>query len=201
MNKWPTILLLIGMASSQALGSSQQKGSKNSRFAWGSGLSWLARRDYGESHFFRLYPEVIAYLYQPLFDRFHVRWGGRLSYTEDNPEMPYSLAVEETDTSILASVSFLMDGLVIPSFGVFSGLIYRKVKLKTRSPVVQTHHQIGGTEILGLLGIQIGVGIPIEKGFFVVEPFLRASFTPRVSSLSTDQRGWAWFGLEGTLEF
>lgn len=120
-------------------------------------------------------PEVVGYGYLHLTDRFWMRPGMRLSYAWLQPAMAQSLKFNEYDFKTTAEMGIVWSAAVIPSLSVGMGAIYRSTSLESSAPI-ENHSSMGGKSILPVVHAQLGVGIPIEKGFIVVEPYIRKLF-------------------------
>jgi hypothetical protein len=154
------------------------------QLAAGGTLGLQVRKDYGEGEFKRLYPEllVFGYLATPL-PHFWLRTGLRLAYVTEQPEMPKGLRIEERDTIGAAEVGIVYDWYVMPTLSVGGGVARRKIELITQAPIEQKEG-ISATKNLVFWHSQIGLGLPIGKGFAVVEPFYRYEIYPDDSRIS-----------------
>lgn len=164
-------------------------------FAVGINTLWQVRRDYGENPFFRYTPELFAQTYFDLSSPVFLRPGLRISYAWEQPEMPQSLGVLETDFVACAEVGLVYDWFIVPSFTFGTGINFRTTKLSVKAPIDADSDKISGSERLMLTYAQIGIGIPIENGRVLIEPMLR------FQRLELDDRSWLSFGVETSAGF
>jgi len=169
-------------------------------FSIGFGTSWFNRKDYGSSTYNRFYPEIILYSYSHIKDNFYMRWGMRVSYSQDDPEFSNGIQIREKDFMLLSHTSLLYDGVVIPSFGFIAGIQHKKIELRSSSMIETQSSKISGHEWISVIGGQVGLGIPINQGVIVLEPYLRGTVQPSVMKFSSDNRGWFWFGVDMTFQ-
>lgn len=164
---------------------------------YGVGLNtqWQVRRDYGENPFYRYTPELFVHTYFDLNSPLFLRPGVRLSYAWEQPEMPQSLRIEETDFVATAEVGLVYEWYVVPSLTLGMGVDFRTTKLRIEAPIDVDSDKISGSERLMLGYAQIGVGIPIEQGLFLIEPMVR------FQRLELDDRSWLSFGVETSVGF
>ena len=178
-----------------ASGISLPSGSANPRFALGFGLGWTNRADYGKGTFTRFAPEILAQTYTQRIDQnFYARPGLRLSYAWLQPEMPSAVRIEETDFAIAPEIGFLYDWYVVPALTFGAGANLRTLKIKTKSPVVEADAKLSRRETLYFGYVQAAVGLPLLKGFLVVEPYFRYNFYRR------DSRIKYGYGVDTTFE-
>jgi hypothetical protein len=135
-------------------------------------------------------PEAFAHTYVSLGSRLVLRPGARLGARGlIQPEMPEGLRVTERDFTAHAEAAITFDGTVVPSLSVMGGLDVRRVNVQGDGIDVASS-RIAHTEVLPYIAVQIGLGLPIAKGKWLVEPTIRREF------LYGDTRaGWR-FGLE-----
>jgi hypothetical protein len=69
---------------------------------------------------------------------------------------------------------------------------FRTIKLKTEAPVDTADDRISGKETLGFWSVQLGAGVPLVRGFLMMEPFAR------YWSINQDDRSHWSFGFETT---
>jgi hypothetical protein len=164
------------------------------QLAVGGSLGLQIRRDYGEGSFKRLYPEFVTlgYVSTPVSNLW-LRPGFRLAYVTEQPEMPQGLRLEERDLVTSLEAGFVYEWYVVPSFSAAGGLARRSLELKTSEPI-EIKDGIKSTENLLFCHFQVGVGIPLGKGFAVLEPFYRYNLYQK------DNRIGSQYGLEMTLQ-
>ncbi|MCA2959189.1 MAG: hypothetical protein IOD12_02995 [Silvanigrellales bacterium] len=163
--------------------------------ASGLGLGFQNRNEYGTGSFSRFHPEFVTYGYLGGFlGPVWLRPGLRVAYASEQPEMPQGLRVEERDLSFGGELGFVYDWYVVPSLALGGGVISRQVKLVTKGVISSSENDISKKETLPFLHLQAGVGIPLWKGFMVVEPLYRYSWVER------DARITYTYGLEMTFQ-
>lgn len=167
--------------------------SSETTLAAGGDLAWTSRNDYGARTYRRFMPEGIGYLYFPLVQSVYVRPGLRLAYVWDQPEMPQALRIEESDFMASAEAGFLWNWYVVPSLTFGYGYDFRTIKLKTSEPISMVDDRISGKETLNVMYGQMGVGVPVMSGLFLLEPFIR------YWDIKTDDRSHWTFGAEATV--
>ncbi len=135
-------------------------------------------------------PEVFAHTYLLIGDRLVLRPGARIGARGlVQPEMPAGLRVTERDFTTHAEVALTFDGTVVPSLAVMGGLDVRRIGVEGDGIDVSSSH-IAHTELMPYLAMQIGVGLPLAHGTWLVEPTIRREF------LLGDARVDWRFGLE-----
>jgi hypothetical protein len=164
------------------------------QLATGLGLGLQERKEYGSSTFSRYHPEWVAYGYLggpmgPLW----LRTGFRVAGLYEQPEMPQSARVEETDWSGAGELGVVWDSYLVPSLAVGGGLIRRKIEFVSRFPV-EGSHKLDRVEHLPFLYAQLGLGIPFFRGFVVVEPYYRKTW------VKADARTGDTLGAEMTFQ-
>jgi hypothetical protein len=133
--------------------------------------------DYGERDFARLTPELLYMTYLPFDAPYFLRPAARLSYAWLQQQMPQSVRIEERDLSISGELGLLYESIVIPSATLGLGVTRRAISFVYESPVVSADDKISTTEYLPLIFAQAGLGVPLLKGSFVVEPMVRYTYT------------------------
>lgn len=125
-------------------------------------------------------PELSAYGYFPLlpsfFPDFWLRSALRLGYNWSQPEMSDSLRVVENTFRSSVEVGLVYSWVLIPSISVGGGSLVRSVHLETQSPIVSSKMDSGRTDFYPFLQVQAGVGIPLNGGLFVLEPYARSQW-------------------------
>ena len=167
--------------------------------AWGAGVSlgFLRQRDFGEASRTAFTPELVLYRYLPLSKRWFLRPGVRLGYQGLlQVEMPESVRVEERALYGLLDVGILFDAMVVPSLSLGGGVTHRWIRLVTEGDAhTGEGDPLDRSEVLGMLYAQFGLGIPVERGRFLVEPYIRRQHT-----FSDDRSAWQ-FGFDATIGF
>ncbi len=135
-------------------------------------------------------PEAFAHAHVPLGSRLFLRPGVRLGGRGlVQPEMPAGLQITERDFTAGAEAAITYDGPVVPSLAVIGGLDVRRIGIAGDGIDVSASHT-AHTELLPYLAVQVGLGLPIAKGTWLVEPTIRREY------MFGDARvGWR-FGLE-----
>lgn len=135
-------------------------------------------------------PEIFAHTYVTLDHRFAIRPGIRLGGRGlTQPEMPVGVQITERDFTSHLEAALTFDGPVVPSLTVMGGLDVRRLGIAGNGVGVSMSHT-AGTELLPYVAVQIGVGLPIAHGTWLVEPTIRREF------LFGDTRASWRFGLE-----
>jgi hypothetical protein len=160
-------------------------------YAAGFNLIWSRRVDYGVRVFSRFEPEAAGFMYTELpVGNLWLRHGARLGYSHDQPQMPQSLRLEETDWKASIEEGLVYNWLLCPSLTAGVGYDWRTIKLKTSSPITTSDSRLNTTESFLWTYLQAGLGIPTMGGRFMIEP------VARYQHLVSDSRTkWA-FGLE-----
>jgi hypothetical protein len=163
-------------------------------FALGLSLAEELRADYGASTRAAFAPELLGLAYLPLPARqLYLRAGVRVGYDGlGQADMPREVKVVEHGLHELLELGLLFDWVVTPAISFGGGLTERSIKLDTRGSV----HGTGAfdhSELLGVLYGSLGLGIPIERGLIVLEPFVRLGHT------FSDDRALVRLGLDATL--
>lgn len=166
---------------------------KEWRYAGGMASMWSIRQDYGARTFKRFEPELVGFYYSQLTgSRLWLRHGARLGYSSDQPQMPQSARLEETDYKIAVEEALLVNGVVIPSLSFGAGYDWREVKPVKADPVLSADKRLNNKDQFAWYYAQIGLGVPALSGEYLLEPALRWQHLP------IDRRTrWA-FGFELT---
>jgi hypothetical protein len=97
--------------------------------------------------------------------------------------------ITERDLTGLVEAAVTFNGSVVPSLTVMAGLDVRRIGVAGDGVDVSMSH-VAATELLPYLAVQLGLGLPLAKGTWLVEPTIRREY------LLGDTRA-AWrFGLE-----
>ena len=135
-------------------------------------------------------PEAFVHTYVSLGSRLVLRPGARLGARGlVQPEMPEGLRVTERDFTAHAEAALTFDGTVVPSLSVMCGLDVRRINVMGDGIDVSSS-RIAHTELLPYLAVQLGLGLPLAHGKWLVEPTIRREFL-----LGDTRAGWR-FGLE-----
>jgi hypothetical protein len=136
-------------------------------------MAWSSRQQYGARSEFYFSPEAVLFGYFPVVGKWHGRVGVRGSYLWEQPDMPSSLRVEEKDFSALVDAGFVWSGIVVPSVSFGVGRIWRTTRLLVSEPIVSTNSAMNLDSQLDFWSVQVGLGLPVEPSFLLVEPFWR----------------------------
>ncbi len=118
-------------------------------------------------------PEAFVHTYVSLGSRLVLRPGARIGARGlIQPEMPEGLRITERDVTAHVEAAIVFDGTVEPSLTVMGGLDVRRVNVEGHQIDVSTSH-IAHTERLPYLAVQLGLGLPIAHGAWLVEPTIR----------------------------
>lgn len=164
------------------------------RYAAGVNFAWSIRRDYGARTFRRFEPEAVGYIYTELpWSSLWLRHGARLGFSNNQPQMPKSVRLEETDWKIAVEEGLIWNWYVAPSLAFGAGYDWRTIKLKTSEPVTSADSRLNSKESFLWSYAQAGIGLPALSGRFEFQP------TVRWQNLVNDTRtNWA-FGFEVTV--
>lgn len=174
---------------------SDPAGFSESSAAIGLSPQWIIRNDYAVGTFHHFSPELSAHFYLPLhISTLFLRSSARYAYSWSQPEMPKSLRLEERDLSFHLEESLLFDGPIIPSLGMGLGVIRRETSLITSAPIVEVDEDISTKTNLFSSYLHLGLGIPVDDGHWVIEPFFRGFYVP------SDRRILFAYGVELSLQ-
>jgi len=135
-------------------------------------------------------PEAFAQTYTSLGSKLFLRPGVRLGMRGIlQPDMPTALRITERDGTAVLDAAVTYDGAVVPSLSVMAGVDVRRINVEGDGIDVSMS-RIAHTEVLPYLAVQVGLGLPIAKGKWLVEPTIRREF------LYGDTRADWRFGLE-----
>jgi hypothetical protein len=135
-------------------------------------------------------PEAFVHTYVPLGSGLIVRPGARLGVRGVlQPEMPEGVRITERELTGLIEAAISYNGTVVPSLTVMSGIHVRRLGIEGDGVDVGMS-QASATELLPNLSVQLGVGLPLARGTWLVEPTIR-----RELLFGDSRAGWR-FGLE-----
>lgn len=167
--------------------------SKNWSFAAGLVSSWSVREDYGARSFKRFEPELVGFYYTKMpVSKFWLRHAARLGFSQDQPQMPQAVRIEESDYKLSLDESIVFNGVLTPSFGVGAGYNWRQIKGKRENPVVSIDDRLSQKMSFVWYYLQAGVGIPALEGQYLLEPIVRWQH------LKVDERTKLAYGFEVT---
>ena len=135
--------------------------------------AFQTRESTSEYSFAQFAPELVLHGYSQLDSEFWLRPSLRISYAWTQPQMPYSIQLREYDLKAVAEMGVVWSWVVMPSFSIGLGGIFRQTDRVTAPPLGDSESHVSKSSFLPLLQTQLGVGIPIEKGWIVIEPYVR----------------------------
>lgn len=184
------------LAKQESYGRTRSSEELQQRWAIGTNLAWVNRRDYGARDFRRFSPELVGYTYGelPWIDTFW-RAGTRLGYSNSQPEMPQAVRIEETDTIWTVEGGILRNWYVVPSLSWGVGYDFRTTRVKTQAPLDVVDDRLNRKERLLMWYVQGGLGFPLYHGTFMIEPIAR------YHTIEYDDRSHWLFGFEMTVGF
>jgi len=172
---------------------SQPIENKTWQFAVGLGSIWSVRHDYGARSFQRSEPEIIGFYYTMLPSaKLWLRHGARLGYSNDQPQMPQSVRMEESDIKLAVDESLVWSGVLAPAVSLGIGYDWREIKSKKLAPVLSRDDRLDTKQGFVWYYAQAGLGIPALAGEYMLEPVLRWQHLP------IDRRTTWAFGFEMT---
>lgn len=134
----------------------------------------FANRELSAQHSFSQFtPELVGYGYLPLQQDLWLRPGVRVGFAWNQPTMARSLRLNEYDFKTNAELGVVWSGPVVPSFSLGLGGLLRTTSLSSQSQINLDSSRVGKTRLYPYLQGQLGVGIPIEKGVLMLEPYVR----------------------------
>ena len=162
-------------------------------YAAGLNCSWSRRLDYGNIYFYRFEPEISGFMYSPLpIERLWLRHGVRLGYSNDQPQMPQAVRLQETDWKASIEEGIIYNSIVAMSLTAGLGYDWRKITAKTTSPITVQDSRLNSSELFLWSYLQAGFGVSALAGKYMFEPIVRWQH------LTSDSRtNWA-YGLEMT---
>lgn len=112
--------------------------------------------------------------YKTPMENLFIRTGLRFAYEalpqEDSPQW---LSISEKTLRSGLELGFVYDVNFIPSLSMHSSLLRRTLELETNGAIVSSSRHYPLTEWLPSQAINIGLGLPIEGGRALIEPFYR----------------------------
>ncbi len=119
--------------------------------------------------------EVFAqsYLKSPA-DNLFFRPGVRFGYEHiPDEEAPQSIKIREQSFRGGFELGILYEGLMVPSVSLQAGVLRRKLTLDTSSQITSKSTDFPTIEWLPTGTLNLGLGLPIEGGKLILEPFYR----------------------------
>ncbi|MGE0788155.1 MAG: hypothetical protein AB7S26_20960 [Sandaracinaceae bacterium] len=164
--------------------------------ALGAGVGIEPRYEYGSGTYAAVVPEVVGLGYTPLVSRWlYLRAGGRVGVDGlVRPEFARDLRVDERGFYAAAEVGLVLDAVVVPSLSVGLGPTFRWIDASGTTAYADLD-QLDAFEASMLMYANVGLGIPVEQGLFVVEPYAR------FFHVLGDDRAWLRLGVELTVGF
>jgi hypothetical protein len=130
----------------------------------------------------------------------HMRSGLRLGMEGAADEShPLSLEVKESGTRFALESGVVLDGPLLPSASIQALVLRRSLELDTHGTSIVLTPQSKRTEWLFGGAFQVGLGIPIQGGRVLLEPFYRVLVIPsdvRQSSQWGGEVSWAFDELK-----
>lgn len=131
-----------------------------------------------------------GYLPLPLGNIF-LRPGARLGVEfqpSDTPDTP--IRISEKGYKAGAELGVVYNGIVVPTVSLHSMVLMRQLSLKKPEDVPTRSNLVDNTEWLFSNNVTIGLGIPLQNGRLLVEPFYR------FVQVSNDERKTYSVGLD-----
>ncbi len=170
-----------------------QNGAGNWRYAAGLNMAWSVRRDYGARSFRRFEPEMVGYMYTALpWARSWLRHGARISYSNDQAQMPKYVRLEETDWKASIEEGLIWNWYVSPSMTFGYGYDWRRIEARNGGAVKSADSRLNSRQTFTWQYLQFGVGLPALYGEYEFQPNFR------FQKLSMDDRTTWGFGFEVT---
>jgi hypothetical protein len=171
---------------------------RSPEYTWAVGFSpnWQFRKDYGARYYRRFWPEIMGYAYAPSpIDALYHRFGAKIGYSNDQPEMPSGVQFVETDYSYSVDYGIVYSWLICPSVSFGMGIDDRTTKVKAAPPIDSVDDRLDHKSKHRYWYVQSGLGLPFWDGRLLAEPTLR------YQSVTLDNRvKWA-IGFETTYGF
>ncbi len=119
--------------------------------------------------------EVFAQSYLKLpANNLFLRSGVRLGYEHiPDEEAPQSIKIREQSFRGGFELGILYEGLMVPSISLQAGVLRRKLTLDTSSQITSKSTDFPMIEWLPMGILNLGLGLPIEGGKLILEPFYR----------------------------
>jgi len=135
-------------------------------------------------------PEAFAHTYMPLGSGWFLRPGARLGARGVlQPDMPEGVRITERELTGLVEAAISFNGTVVPSLTVMTGVNLRRLGVSGDGVDVGMS-RASATELLPAFAVQLGVGLPLAGGTWLVEPTIR-----RELLIGDSRAGWR-FGIE-----
>lgn len=135
-------------------------------------------------------PEAFVHTYVALGSGLFLRPGARLGARGVlQPDMPVGVRIIERDLTGLFEAAISYNGSVVPSLTVMSGIHVRSIHVEGDGVDVRMS-RASATELLPNISVQLGIGLPLARGTWLVEPTIR-----RELLLGDSRAGWR-FGIE-----
>jgi hypothetical protein len=179
-----TLLLLLGLsraASAQqdapASHDGAQRDADSTSYALGVSLGFLQQEGLGAQTAAAFVPALVGFGYVPVFPRLFLRPGLRLGYQGfSQAPSSYGARVQEHGVQGTAELGLVFDAWLVPSLTVGAGIEYRSLDFVGRG-IVADSDALDRKEWLGLAYAQVGLGLPLFRGAFMVEPYARVQHT------------------------
>jgi hypothetical protein len=162
------------------------------RFAVGASFGFLRQEDLGGVMATQIVPSLVGLAYVNVAPRVYLRPGVRLGVAGlSQPDAASDAHIEEHGVQGRAEIGVVYDAWVVPALTVGTGLERRSIDFVARG-TVQDSGALDRTEWLGSVYGQAGLGVPLLRGFVVIEPYYRRHHT------FSDQRSWSELGFDVT---
>jgi hypothetical protein len=126
-----------------------------------------------------LAPELAGRAHHPLAPGWSASGGLRAWYRGlTQPEMPGGLGLVERDLGGAVELAVRRDWLVTPALALGGSLTRRTIARVTAPEIDAGLSMLDHTEWLPGLHAQVGVGLPVDHGRFLLEPYLRYEWLP-----------------------
>ncbi|MEO8178925.1 MAG: hypothetical protein ABI895_08840 [Deltaproteobacteria bacterium] len=146
-------------------------------YALGVSLGFLQQRGLGTNTEASFVPSLVGFAYVPAAPRLFLRPGLRLGYEGlSQASASYGAQVRERGVQGTAELGVVFDAWLVPSLTVGAGVDYRSVGFVGRG-IVADSDALDRTEWLGLAYAQVGLGLPLFQGAFMIEPYARLQHT------------------------
>jgi hypothetical protein len=161
-------------------------------YALGVSLGFLRQQALGAETETSFVPSLVGFGYLPAAPRLFLRPGLRLGY-EGLSQAPssYGARVRERGVQGTLELGVVYDAWLVPSLTGGAGVDYRSVDFVGRG-IVADSDALDRTEWLGLVYAQAGLGVPLFRGAFMIEPYARLQHT------FSDDRSLLQLGLDLT---
>jgi len=179
-----TLALLLGLSrtasaeeDAPAPHEQSQLDSGSPSYALGVSLGFLQQQGLGAATKASFIPSLVGFAYVPAAPRLFLRPGLRLGF-EGLSQAPssYGARVQERGLQGTAELGVVFDAWLVPSLTVGAGVDYRSIGFIGRG-IVADSDALDRTEWLGLAYAQVGLGVPLFQGAFMIEPYARLQHT------------------------